>query len=266
MAVDTVKKNIVPLRCPICGVETNYIYRIRDKDDVTIDWYRCQCGVGFQEKFQGYDVFNSDYTKRYDGDISENIEYPVYLYAPIIEELTYGRMFLDVGFATQHTMKAFEQRGWLTWGIDINSQLKAGKSIYKGDFTTYNFSPHVKLEELKKFVGEGRVKDRTFDLIWMGHSLECMQDPITALNTAYKLLSDTGVLYVSVPDLDFINKTGTPGFPYWKRQEVNTLWTERAIVRELERVGFKVVLKRRNFHSRYASWYDIHCICQKNYF
>jgi hypothetical protein len=44
------------------------------------------------------------------------------------------------------------------------------------------------------------------------------------------------------------------------------MWNESALVRELERLGFKVIMKRRNFSARFASWFDLQILCQKNYF
>ena len=100
----------------------------------------------------------------------------------------------------------------------------------------------------------------------MGHMLEHFQDPIGALKKAYDILSQNGVIYISTPDVDFINKTGVSGFPHWKKREHYVLWNQRSLCRELERLGFKVVLSRRNYSTRFSSWYDVHVIAQKNQF
>lgn len=184
-------------------------------------------------------------------------------YAPIIEEITYGRMMLDVGFATPHLTKAFEERGWLTWAIDINPTITGHGNIYQGDYVDYDFS--LKGPKIKEATGLDKI-DRKFDLIWMGHVFEHFHDPIKALHKTVDLLEEKGVLFIATPDIDFINKTGVSGWEHFKKNEHYVMWSEAALKRELERVGLKVVVSRRNFSSRYMSWWDIHCIAQMNYF
>jgi len=260
-------KQITPKMCPVCGVDTNYLYRITEKDDVSGDWYRCACGVIFLPEPDNKIDYDEKYHSLYTDDkVKKNAIHAARVYAPIIEELTYGRMMLDVGFASGYNMDYFENRGWLTWGIDVNVPKEKRPNLYKGDFLTYDFEPRINKEELEKHVGDGRLKKRTFDLIWMSHVLEHFDNPIEVLKKAKGLLSDTGVMYISTPDIDFINKTGLPSFPHWKCKEHRVLWSSRALKRELERLGFDVILIRRNFSSRFISWYDVQCICQKRYF
>ena len=262
--MESEKKQIYPLSCPICGKVTNYIYRI-EADNEKTDWYRCQCGIIFQDKFPGYSAFDSKYLEKYDADMKANAEYTAKIYAPIVEDMTYGRMFLDVGYGTKHVMDFFEKRGWLTWGIDINEGIKQESgNQYKGDFTSYDFNPRLSKELVKEFIGEDKLNDRTFDFIWMHHFLECVENPLLALRKAFNLLSDTGLLFVSVPDIDFINKSGVNGFNYWRKHELYTMWNEQSIARELERIGFSVVLKRKNIYSRHLAWHDTHVLAQRN--
>lgn len=264
-------KLVLPLRCPICQKETNYAYRINHADTKeSSDWRHCPCGVIFQTEQPKHDKYNEKYIADYMGAKEARIRgyHAAYTYAPIIEELTYGRMLLDVGFNTTYIMDFFNERGWLTWGIDVNKDTNAIGNIYKGDFINYDFQPHVKEdadEEVKKRIKDGRIK-RTFDLIWMSHVLEHFKDPIAALKKAKDLLSPTGAIYIATPDIDFITKTGTPYFPHWKKDEHYIMWSERALVRELERLGFNIVMKRRNYSSRFISYYDVHIIAQQDYF
>jgi len=260
------KIKITPHHCPICGTDTMDAEGILErKNEFQAVWYKCQCGVIFQEKFPEYpEVYDDGYiallaeTKH----AKERYEYMVKLYAPIIEELTYGRMLLEVGFCVPYTYKAFEERGWLTWAIDINPALTGKGNIYKGDFVNYDFS--ISNEAVKQATGKDKV-DRTFDLIWMGHVLEHLPDPIAALRKAYDTLSDTGVLFISTPDIDFIYKTTVQGWPYFIGKEHYIMWSERSLCRELERIGFKVILKHRNFSSRFVAHHDLHIIAQRNY-
>ena len=259
--------SIYPMPCPVCGVASNYTYNIKECEGKEAMWYRCTCGIIFQENFPTGDGYNSRYFIGIDqmkaGD--KRLSHAGYTYANLIEELTYGRMMLDVGYCSTKNMDFFKKRGWLTWGIDVNQEVGGVGSLYRGDFLTYDFDIPALTQELKD-LAEGESFKRQFDLIWMSHVLEHFNDPLAVLKKAYSLLPETGVLYIGVPDADFITKTGIGGYPHFKKDEHYTLWTEDSLKREVERIGFKVIMSRRNYASRYSSWYDIHLIAQKRYF
>ena len=242
------------------------MYRMTESDKNEVgDWYRCQCGIIFQSKLPDHNCYDEDYVKKSNMEKEANlrIPHPAYITAPLIEETTYGRMMLDVGFNTRHTMDYFKERGWLTWGIDCNKDLVGEGNIYKGDFETYDFSPNISDDKLKE-LGIKEVK-RTFDLIWMSHVLEHFNDPIKALQKAYNLLSPTGMMYISVADIDFLTKTGVGAYPHWSKHEHNILWSERALVRELKRIGFDIIMKRRNISKRFSKIYDCQVLVQVPY-
>jgi SAM-dependent methyltransferase len=263
-------KHIEPRRCPLCGVDTNYVYCIEDgrkgHEGEKSVWYRCQCGILFQEELPSNDIYDDKYIVNLADAKQAKDRYGYYIrtYAPLIEDITYGRMMLEVGFCAPYILKNMEERGWLTWGIDINPALTGKGNLYKGDFVTYDFALPVNDPVLAKEIGP--TVQRTFDLIWMGHTLEHFENPIAALDKAYNLLDPKGVIFISTPDIDFINKTGVGGWPHFTKKEHYILWSEGALKRELERLGFKIIMCRRNFSSRFMSWYDIHCIAQKSYF
>jgi SAM-dependent methyltransferase len=259
---------VLPKCCPVCGVATNYVYAIEEgATGKQAKWYRCTCGLVFQENYpshSGYDMkYFEDYAKMKEGD--KRLIHSARTYAPLIEELTYGRMMLDVGYCVPNNMDFFKDRGWLTWGIDINPEIGGNSRFYRGDFTTFDFDLPAKTDELKA-LADGDSFKRTFDLIWMNHSFEHFNDPLAVLSKAVNLLSETGVLFIALPDIDFITKTGVTGYPHFKMDEHYTLWTENSLKREVERLGMKVIMCRRNFSSRFSSWYDIQLIAQKLYF
>jgi len=258
------KGKIYPQSCPICNARTNYVHNISESKDIEAYWYSCTCGVIFQENVPEHGKYNVKYQGIYDNK-NGAMEHSCRTYGPLIEELTYGRQMLDVGFAIPWNMKAFEKRGWLVWGIDINKDLKGGGNLYKGDFMTYDFSPNIPKDKLQELTGGEKI-ERKFDLIWMGHIFEHFNDPIAAIKKAYDLLTEDGVLYIATPDIDFINSKGVSNFGHWKKQEHYIMWSERALNREVERVGFKTVMSRRNYINRFGTWNDVHAIYQKKYF
>lgn len=257
---------VVPTRCPICSVETIKAELIEDgRTHDRSMWYFCQCGVIFQPQPPKDKIYDAKYVvdMAERKQAKERYEYLVRMYAPLIEELTYGRMMLDVGYCVPYAMNAMKERGWLTWGIDVNPTLTGQGNFYRGDFLSYDFS--LTGAKIKEATGEDKV-NRFFDLIWMGSVIEHSEAPLAMLGKAYELLDAKGVLFISTPDIDFIYKTTVQGWPHFKGKEHYIMWSERALCRELERYGFNVILKRRNFSSRFMTWHDLHIIAQKNYF
>jgi len=240
---------IFPLECPVCGSSTNYVYCIKDSENLESIWYRCCCGVIFQKDLPAHDVYNAKYIANYEDakDIKRVAIHAGRTYAPIVEELTYGRKMLDVGFGLPYNMNFFKERGWITTGIEINEEYNDCKGIINGNFETY--------ENFKE----------DYDFIWMSHALEHFNNPIEVLRKSYDLLSESGVIYLAVPDIDFIMKTGVANWGHFKKREHYVLWSERAIVRELEKIGFNVVVKKKNFSQRFITHYDCHIIAQKNF-
>lgn len=260
---------INPKCCPVCGVATSYVYRIEESsENITANWYRCHCGVCFQENFPAGECYDDKYAANYQEMKEGHVKqiHAAKIYAPLIEELTYGRQILDVGYATGRVMNYFEDRGWITFGIDVNKDIGGKGHLYKGNFENYNFDIALTNKELVALAGEKGKIERKFDLIWMSHVFEHFNDPVAVIKKAHSLLSETGVIYIACPDIDFMNKMGASEYPHWKAKEHYTLWTESALKRELERAGFKIVMSRRNFSSRFASWFDVQIIAQKNYF
>lgn len=265
---------IFPKVCPVCGIAGNYVYCMEEGTSGRRGtWYRCHCGVIFQENFPKHEIYNADYIDVLKGDneseqrkLKEQHLHAARTYVPIIEELTYGRMVLDVGFGLPYNIDYFRERGWLAWGIDCNTETPHKKNIYKGDYLTFDFSPQIDPVKLKSITGKEKLV-RTFDLIWMSHVLSNFNDPILALQKTYNLLAPDGVVYISVPDIEGLHKRGVTAWQHWKMQETYTMWSERALRRELERLHFKVIMSRRNLADRFGNQHDdIHLIAQKDYF
>lgn len=263
-----IEDEIHPKDCPICGVSTNYIYRVKDKDSEAVTvWYRCNCGVIFQKDKPAHDIYDMEYIKAREIPAHQKrVTNTAYVYSTLIENLTYGRKMLDVGYLFPTNMQYMEKRGWLTWGIELNKHSECNKNCALGDFTTYDFNIDLSKELLVENTGEDEVLKREFDLIWMNDVIEHFDNPLGALSKAKELLTETGVLYISTPDIGFISKKGVSGFPYWKPAEHYVMWSEEALKRELERLGFNIVMSRRNFSSTYTSFYTLNIIAQKNFF
>lgn len=226
--------------CPICDepVATKWLVKEKDRN---VAWKYCGCGCCYNEP-----VDKAFWTKEYQEEFSEqkaikrSMEYSVKVYAPIIEEMIYGRKFLDVGFCIDHRIQEFKRRGWIATGIDL-----IDNDFIRGDFETFDFG------------------DLTFDCIWMGNVLECFDNPLNAILKAWNMLRPRGILYLSAADAEQIFYLGYQSWGKWKSKEHNIYFSERKLKDELKRMGFDIVMAWKVYSRRFPSWNDMHIIAQK---
>lgn len=214
-------------------------------------WFSCKCGVVFnaQKPTKVYDMkYWQEGTKKDDGKKAA-FEYPVRLYAPIIEELIYGRRVLIVGRPNTYQEDALAYRGWVPTVIDKNTSFVTQDNLIASDFETYEFP-----------------KDQKYNMIWMYHTLDCMANPIGTLELCHKLLAEDGILVLMGADTDFINTRSSSCFVHWKHDENYLMWNRRALTRHLDSLGFNIILARQNYEHRFPTWDDYHIIAQKKFF
>lgn len=231
-------------RCPVCHSVVLTTYLTPYGKDKKVRWFHCLCGCVFhiEPKIEPISYYTKSYKEaviKLKG-IKDRYAYFDRLYIPIIEEITYGRRFLDVGFGLEHRIENLKKRGWLAEGIDI-----IDSDYIKGDFEFYDF------------------KEKVYDFIFMGHILETFTDPVKMLKKAWSLLKPTGVLMITTPDTEIIHQTGTKDWGYWERNENYVLFSERQLKKSVMQVGFDIVLCHKNYESRFAHWHDTHMILQK---
>ena len=250
----TQKQIVVNKRsCPVCTratIQAKAISETGNPDDSGL-WYFCSCGIIFNSEIPKREPKDEKYIKKYEEfkEYKYVAQQPGRVYAPIIEELTMGRKMLDVGFCVPNNMKFFGERGWIPFGIENNKSVKGTDRIIN--------ESSEKTENLYK---------NTYDLIWMSHVLEKFKDPLSAMYKAREILQNNGVIYIATPDIDALYREPSGKWTHWDKKENNVLWNERSLTRELERIGFKVIMSRRNYFSRFGFYNDIHIIAQKIYF
>jgi SAM-dependent methyltransferase len=241
--------------CPICPGEsiTTMIYKMQDgATKETTHWYHCVCGVIWlmDEQKKAVDTYGKDYVAKLLKDkekYKDNAIYPARVYAPIIEECTYGRKMLDVGFCSPYLMMEMAARGWVAYGIDVCAE-ESTPRIIKDDYETFNFP------EVEKY-----------DLIWMGNVLENFTDPLMTLHKTADLLQPNGLLYISTADTSFVYHNGSSGFTHWDRSNY-ILWSQIKLKTVLESLGFDVILQRKNHDKRFTENQTMHLIAQKKYY
>lgn len=249
---DQLKSESVELgSCPICNSFVSQIYFMQDSSTkVQSKWYSCSCGVVWNTNKPKaiYDKKYWDKYDQFDEKLKDAYEYPIRIYAPIIEELIYGRKALIVGTPTRHQVSYFEERGWIVNSIDLNQSITASPTHFCSDFEDHDFG------------------DTRYNLIWIYQTLECFTQPAQSLAKCGSLLTEDGILFLGSPDTDFIHTRGSSGFIHWKPDMHYLMWNRRAISSYLEKLGFNVILNRQNYEHRFPAWDDFHVIAQKKFF
>ena len=243
------------LNCPLC---LSRVYqsiltksKVRDTDNfISSTWKFCKCGCCFNSEIHDpKDVFNAEYRKNYEDmkGVKERQNYFIYVYGNLIEELTYGRKFLDVGYCSPYNILEMRERGWLATGIDLIED----KDYHTGDFLTFDFG-----------------KER-FDYIKMSDLLQCITDPLAVIKKAYDLLYPSGVLLISTPDTDLIRDNFFPNWGHWNAKE-NRQYVNESILREMlvkcnDVLDGRFVVKfvHRDISRRFISWNTLHLIAVK---
>lgn len=96
---------------------------------------------------------------------------------------------LDVGCGAGGNLKTLQDQGWDPHGIEISEVAAAHArelvigNIHTGTLESAPFPP------------------KSFDLVFMSHSLEHLPSPVDALRRVHRLLKDDGLLVISVPNL-----------------------------------------------------------------
>ena len=238
--------------CPLCKRYVCHQYFMQDAiTKKQSRWFSCSCGIVFQDKKPKgyYDKSYWDKFAKYDAKLKDAYEYPVRIYAPLIEELVYGRRVLLIGRENDHQHLALESRGWVAHSIDKNEEAPQILRSFVGDFETHIFPDNPK-----------------YNMIWLYSTLECFIDPIASLNKCSTLLAEDGILFIASPDTDFINTRSSSNFIHWKPDHNHIMWNRSSISRHLESLGFNVILNRQNYEHRFPAHDDFHLIAQKRFF
>jgi len=228
------------MKCPVCSREVWINFQVIEEVS-EIDWYTCMChsmfhGIKIDKKY-----FGKLYLKRWKlmADMKERFEYLQRIYLPIVEEKTFGRKFLDVGFTLPYTIEYLKARGWISIGVDL-----VPNDYIQGDFE--------KCELPDKF-----------DYINMGHCLECFDDPIGAIRKAYNLLNYNGMLLITHPNPEMIFEIGLKNFGHWSYKQNRILISKNKLEDIASRTGFDVVMSHRNISQRFVMHNDLHLLLQK---
>ena len=160
---------------------------------------------------------------------------------------TYSRdvRFLDVGcFEGDLLEKLKTQTRWKLFGLEANAKAvevarAKGHSIWQA---TAEDAPLVIPEKM------------SFDLIFLGQTIEHLDDPLIALNRMRLLLSPGGAIVVSVPNLDSkqVELFG-PTWAHWHMPYHRTLLSRKALKRLAKLAGMRVERLRTRTHPYWTT-------------
>jgi len=228
------------MKCPVCNRDVQINFEVTEEVS-GIDWYVCMCHSIFHTMSHDKKFFGKLYLKKWQrrSDMKERFEYQQRMYIPLIEELTFGRKFLDVGFTLPYSMDYLKERGWVTLGIDL-----VPNKFIQGDFETVNIPD-------------------SFDYINMGHCLESMDDPAKAIRKAYYMLNPNGLLMITHPNPEMIFEIGLQNFGHWDWKQSKTFISKTMLEDIARRAGFQVIMSHRNISQRFVMHNDLHLLLQK---
>ena len=228
------------MRCPVCNRETAIKFDVIEETN-EIEWHLCMCQTMFHSVFLDKHFFGKLYLRGWKdrSDMKERFEYLQRMYLPVIEEMTFGRKFLDVGFTLPYGIDYLKERGWITCGIDL-----VPNEYIQGDFETLNLP-------------------EKFDYINMGHCLESFHDPIKAIYKAYRMLNYNGLLLITHPNPEMIFEIGLQNFGHWNYKQSHIFISKNMLEDIARKAGFEIVMSYRNISQRFVMHNDLHLLLQR---
>ena len=235
------------MNCPFCGRNNQNLMRIDFVDK--IDWLRCPCGSVYQVEPKECEVYGKEYLEVYKKNrfYDRVAQYPTKVYFPIIEEATYGRKMLEIDSIDLEVTKEAQRRGWVCYST--------------GDQETKDCIS-AKDKELKFFNDAEFPEEAGFDLIYSYHNIEKSDNQAKFIAKCFKLLNGGGCLFLATPDMDFIDYDGVLEFGHFYKEN-KLMMNMRRVIKELERFGFDVIVRKQNTSPRFLKNNDMHIIAQK---
>lgn len=135
---------------------------------------------------------------------------------------------LDVGCGAGGNLKALQDQGWNVSGIEISDVAAAhARALVRGEI-------HTGTLESAPFAA------KSFDLIFMSHSLEHLPSPTDALQRVHRLLKDDGLLVVSVPNENSLEAAlFGPWWFHWDPPRHFYHFGKRTLSLVMEQAGFR---------------------------
>ena len=239
-------------KCPLCGVsgEAYWCYSLIEMGSAHVQrfnpvrvWMRCDsCNHLFAEEFpelqpkkdSGADSKNT--SKNVVAMPTKTGMFPYY--SEILSKLarfTEGNGLLEIGFGGAECLLAAREMAFDTFGIEISEgntmqALKYGLNAERHNFAEFE-------------------TNRKWDIIIMGDVIEHVPCPVQAIEKAYGLLNDNGVLWISTPNFESAFSTAMGHADPMRREAGHKNYFSRfSLFKLLERFRFIPVDYRISSH------------------
>ena len=167
-----------------------------------------------------------------------------------LERFRSSGYLLDVGCGTGHFLAVAAARGWQPVGAEISESAL--------EFLRYAIRERrLKFSVVRGDIGQAGFSSESFDAVTLFEVIEHLEDPVTTLAEAYRLLKEGGILYVTTPNFDSLTR-----YLLGKRwrviaEEHRCLFNPNSLKKCLTAIGFrplKLVTKNVDIPEILATW------------
>ncbi len=202
-----------------------------------------------REKIDNFWDFLSSNTDASEGHFGENCG-PYFV--RFIKKFLVGKSVLDIGFGNGAILKLLAQKNFSAYGIESSNE-KISEA--RENFKSLGIKP-----DLRKFKIPLPFESNFIDNILLTEVIEHLieDERKTILNESYRILSDNGVIIITVPYKENLRKSivACPdcGAIFHLKQHL-TSWDENSIKETLEPIGFKIEkIEITEFQPRSIIW------------
>ncbi|GEM_PF-922229 len=188
--------------CRICGEAEHVLVSRKDRNGGMLDTVVCMgCGIITNDPIPSYEeiaaFYRTDYRAQYKGtrkprrrQVWRNFKRLENHFGNDWEMYAGRRNCLDIGSGSGEFMYLSKALGMECVGVEPDEEY----SVYSRET--------LGLRVLSQTLEETEFPAASFDVIRLSHVIEHMRDPVSSLKVMGEWLSDNGVIYIEVPDIE----------------------------------------------------------------
>jgi SAM-dependent methyltransferase len=138
---------------------------------------------------------------------------------------------LEIGCSTGTLLSILKDKNWEVWGVEPSKSALVAAS--KG------------IRVVRKEFEQARLPQKYFDLIILNHTLEHLENPLSILAKANKLLNKGGIIFVDVPNFGSLGERLLgKKWPYIMPEEHLWHFSPSTLIQLLRKSGFRSIYSR----------------------
>jgi SAM-dependent methyltransferase len=236
-------RNILENRkCPVCNSENKEIVFTQIFNDIlgiSLDKFEqnitiCKdCGMVYttpfitDEELNNYysHMSNYEHTQYEDNYSTEDKNKSKRQFEYIKKFIKNHKKVLEIGCATGYLLSIFKKDGFDVLGLEPSAKNKQiAKEIYDVEIET-------------RFLDKGGLERRKFDIVILSHVAEHLKYPFDIFKNIRNILTDDGLLFIEVPDIDYFDEKDLYQFSFEHINYFNLCSTKNL----LHKAGFELV-------------------------